>query len=230
MVSDVPNDDPCVLGSGLLHAGPLAAAIDEVPPAIHELLGRARSVTTEAMVPRIPARFVATLRHAVDAAARAAEAQGYRSVRASRRLSGEAAVLGPRLVARLRRLPPATVQVWGGESTVTLPAAPGRGGRNQHLALAAALSLDGGPARPGIALLAAGTDGIDGTSDDAGAIVDAGTCTRGRDAGFDPHVSLASADSGSFLEASGDLLHTGPTLTNVGDLVLGLVPDRQGVR
>jgi hydroxypyruvate reductase len=71
-------------------------------------------------------------------------------------------------------------------------------------------------------LLAAGTDGIDGASDDAGALVDAWTCQRGRDGGFDPHVSLAAADSGSFLDASGDLVYTGATLTNVGDLVLGL--------
>ena len=97
----------------------------------------------------------------------------------------------------------------------------GRGGRNQHLALAAALELE----RRGLHdahLLAAGTDGIDGSSSDAGALVDVETCQRGRDAGCDPTDSLARADSGTFLEAAGDLLHTGPTLTNVGDLVLGL--------
>jgi hydroxypyruvate reductase len=106
---------------------------------------------------------------------------------------------------------------------VRLPPTPGRGGRNQHLALAAALELE----RSGVAgacLLAAGTDGIDGASPDAGAVVDAGTCARARDGGFDPRVSLARADSGSLLEASGDLLHTGATLTNVGDLVLALNP------
>jgi len=102
-----------------------------------------------------------------------------------------------------------------------LPAQPGRGGRNQHLALAAALELE----RRGLhdaCLLAAGTDGIDGASSDAGALVDDETCQRGRDAGCDPTVSLGGADSGTFLEAAGDLLHTGPTLTNVGDLVLAL--------
>ena len=115
--------------------------------------------------------------------------------------------------------------VAGGETTVALPAQPGRGGRNQHLALAAAIELEARGAR-GVTLLAAGSDGIDGVTDDAGAIVDAGTCLRARDAGYDPHVSLAGADSGSLLEAAGDLLHTGATLTNVGDLVLGLTSGR----
>jgi hydroxypyruvate reductase len=140
---------------------------------------------------------------------------------APRRLTGDAATVGRRLAGKLRALPPGTLQVWGGETTVALPSRSGRGGRNQHLALAAAIEIERRPATPA-ALLAAGTDGIDGASPDAGALVDAGTCLRGRDAGFDPHVSLERADSGSFLEASGDLLHTGATLTNVGDLVLGL--------
>ena len=100
-----------------------------------------------------------------------------------------------------------------------LPRDPGYGGRNQHLALAAATVLAGAADS---ALLAAGTDGIDGVTRDAGALVDGGTLERGTDAGLDASQCLARADSGRFLEASGDLLHTGPTYTNVGDLVLGL--------
>jgi hydroxypyruvate reductase len=113
------------------------------------------------------------------------------------------------------------LQVRGGESTVRLPGQPGRGGRNQHLALAAALEFERRQLTQTY-LLAAGTDGIDGSSDDAGALVDAATCLRARDAGCDPYQSLARADSGTVLEAAGDLLHTGPTATNVGDLVLAL--------
>jgi hydroxypyruvate reductase len=112
--------------------------------------------------------------------------------------------------------------VSGGETTVQLPRAPGRGGRNQHLALAAARRISG---RDDMALLAAGTDGSDGNSDDTGAVVDGGTIERGRDAGLDPEACLAGADSGRFLEASGDLVHTGPTGTNVGDLLLALCRD-----
>jgi hydroxypyruvate reductase len=89
--------------------------------------------------------------------------------------------------------------------------------------LAAAIEMER-RAVVGACLLAAGTDGIDGVSSDAGAVVDAGTCVRARDGGFDPCVSLERADSGSLLEASGDLLHTGATLTNVGDLVLAMNP------
>ncbi|HXW10354.1 MAG TPA: DUF4147 domain-containing protein [Steroidobacteraceae bacterium] len=222
MISDVPGDDPRVIGSGLLHAAAPTTSeeAERLPTELQAALDRAGADTVDA-TPRVPVGVVATLRMALHAAAAAARARGLQARVAPRRLTGDAATVGRRLAGKLRALAPGTLQVWGGETTVALPSRPGRGGRNQHLALAAAIEFERRPATPA-ALLAAGTDGIDGTSPDAGALVDAGTCLRGRDAGFDPHVSLASADSGSFLEASGDLLHTGATLTNVGDLVLGL--------
>lgn len=226
MISDVPGDDPRVIGSGLLHAFPDEGADEPctaaLPPELRDLLDRLHpSQKTIAGVPEVPVRIVASLRSACHAAAAAARAQGLKARAVRARIDGDAAELGARFVASLARHPAGIVQVRGGESTVRLPAQPGRGGRNQHLALAAALELE----RRGLheaSLLAAGTDGIDGASDDAGALVDDETCQRGRDAGRDPGVSLACADSGTFLEAAGDLLHTGPTLTNVGDLVLGL--------
>ena len=111
------------------------------------------------------------------------------------------------------------VLVWGGETTVELPPEPGRGGRNQQFALAAARLIAG---HSRLVVLAAGTDGSDGNSDDAGAIVDGGTQLRGADAGLDLEATLAGANAGPFLAAAGDLLHTGPTGTNVGDLVIGI--------
>jgi hydroxypyruvate reductase len=96
---------------------------------------------------------------------------------------------------------------------------PGRGGRCQTLALAAAVALEG---VPDVLLLAAGTDGRDGASEDAGALVDGGTVARGTLSGLAPTECLERADAGRFLEASGDLIHTGPTGTNVMDLVIGL--------
>jgi len=113
----------------------------------------------------------------------------------------------------------AQLRVWGGESTVELPPRPGRGGRNQHLALAAARLISG---RDELLLLAAGTDGSDGVTDDAGALIDAETCARVALAQLDADDCLARADSARALAASGDLLHTGPTGTNVGDLAIGL--------
>ena len=109
------------------------------------------------------------------------------------------------------------IYLWGGESTVVLPENPGRGGRNQHLALAAARYLSG---HDNVLLLAAGTDGSDGPTEDAGALVDGGTVQRGEWEGMNALESLQVADAGSFLEASGDLIQTGPTGTNVMDLVI----------
>ena len=98
-----------------------------------------------------------------------------------------------------------------------LPDRPGRGGRNQHLALAAAGVLAG---QSGVCLLAIGTDGSDGPTEDAGALVDGGTLRRGELSGLDAAEKLRRADSGAFLEASGELISTGPTGTNVRDLVI----------
>ena len=226
MISDAPGDDPRIIGSGLLHAFPDepagAPGTAALPPELRDFLDRPHSgPRTHADVPAVPVRIVASAGLACRAAAAAARAHGLQSRLVRTRIDGDAARLGVRFAASLAWQPAGVVQIRRGESTVNLPAQPGRGGRNQHLALAAALELE----RRGLHdahLLAAGTDGIDGSSSDAGALVDVETCQRGRDAGCDPTVSLARADSGTFLEAAGDLLHTGPTLTNVGDLVLGL--------
>jgi glycerate 2-kinase len=226
MISDVPGDDPRIIGSGLLHAFPDEPADEPgaapLPPHLRDLLARLQSsARTSAGVPEVPVRIVASLGSACRAAAAAARARGLKASLVRARIDGDAGELGVRFVASLARQPEGSVQIRGGESTVRLPAQPGRGGRNQHLALAAALELER-RALHDASLLAAGTDGIDGASSDAGALVDDETCQRGREAGCDPAASLARADSGTFLEAAGDLLHTGPTLTNVGDLVLGL--------
>jgi hydroxypyruvate reductase len=166
----------------------------------------------------MPARVVATLEDACAAVEQAADAMGLATRRLTPRAAGDAEQAASRYAHELA-LGTEDVLLWGGETTVQLPPEPGRGGRSQHFALAAARLLAG---HDDLVLLAAGTDGSDGNSDDAGAIVDGGTLARGRSAGLDADASLAGADAGRFLEASGDLLHTGPTGTNVGDLVLGL--------
>ena len=153
-----------------------------------------------------------------DAALAAAGRLGYRAELLTRALEGEARHVARDLVARARRLPPRACLIAGGETTVTVRGR-GRGGRCQELALAAALELTSGEP---LTLLAAGTDGTDGPTDAAGAIVDAGTVGRARAAGADPWRALDDNDAHTLLAASGDLLVTGPTNTNLLDLYVVL--------
>ena len=168
--------------------------------------------------PGLAPRLVGSLDDALDAAVHAAAARGLDAARAARRLEGDAEAAARRICHELA-VGDADLVVHGGETVVRLPDGAGRGGRCQHLALAAAQAIAG---HAEFLVLAAGSDGRDGASEDAGAIVDGGTLARARDAGFEPAAALAAADSGSLLEATGDLVHTGPTGTNVGDIVLAL--------
>lgn len=194
-LSDVPGNDPAVIGSGLLAGRPSSEArrID------HEIL--ADNAT------------------ACRALARAARSVGGPVRVHAPRLDGEAEAAG-RAIARTLRSEPG-IHVWGGECTVNLPDNPGKGGRCQQLALAAARELAGAP---GCCLLAAGTDGRDGDSEVAGALVDGGTVERGRAQGLDALRCLKGADAHRFLAASGDLVDTGTTGTNVNDVVVGWHP------
>lgn len=192
-ISDVPGDDPRVIGSGLL--GPAPEGPDRVERAV-----------------------VASIDYAVETVAAAALELGLAAEPSLRRFDGDVMRLAVRFSHELD-LSPVEVRVWGGESTVQLPENPGRGGRNQHLGLAVARLIAG---HPDLLLLTAGTDGTDGVTDDAGALVDAETCSRLTLAEIDADSCLRRADSGTALAAAGDLVHTGPTGTNVGDLVIGL--------
>lgn len=228
VLSDVPGDDPALVGSGIAcRATP--AKVDEtaagepalrLPDDLRQALRAAQSVEATLPAGAVPAELVLVggLDDALAAVQRAATAEGLRVSRIPGRCSGEAVSIASRMAHELM-FTGADVVLWGGETTVTLPPHPGIGGRNQHLALAAARLLAG---HEDAVLLVAGTDGIDGNSVDAGAIIDGGTIARGRAAGLDAGEALAHADAGSFLEATGDLLHTGPTSTNVGDLLIGL--------
>ena len=220
-ISDVPGDDPAIIGSGLLvPATDLGQALADLnrPRWLRDLtdLGLAQRVAPATGGPEI--ELVANLDLARSAAAQAGGEVGLAVRVEPGLLAGDAARCG-RGLARLVKDGPPGLWVWGGETTVRLPPSPGRGGRNQHLALAAALELAG---RTDCFLLAAGTDGGDGTTGDAGALVDGGTLGRAALDGLDGADCLARADSGTLLAASGDLIHTGPTGTNVMDLVLGL--------
>lgn len=215
-ISDVPGDDPAVIGSGLLAASPGDPLPRDLPAWLRDLLARARAPASAS--PACPVTLVGRLEEALDAIARAADAAGVRVHRASGRLAGDAAVAAAAAVRALRE-GGERLYLAGGETTVRLPPEPGLGGRNQHLALEAALRIAGDER---LLLLAAGTDGNDGNTDDAGALVDGETVARAASLGCDAAECLSRADSGRLLDATGDLVHTGPTGTNVGDLLLGL--------
>jgi glycerate-2-kinase len=159
-------------------------------------------------------------RTAVDAAAAELAARSYDVEVAAGHLEGEARERGREIgiAANTRESRPPTGVVLGGETTVTVRGG-GRGGRNQELALAAAIEVDGAN---NVVVLAGGTDGIDGLSDNAGAIVDSTTTERLRRAGIDPGESLADNDSSTALETVSDNIRTGPTGTNVCDVTLVL--------
>jgi hydroxypyruvate reductase len=181
-------------------------------------------------------------RTAVGAASAAAARRGFAPVRViSQPLKGEArdigTELGSRLVGWRQQLIAAGTStnavactIAGGETTVTLGATDvGLGGRCQEMALAIARELHRlRPRSNGIALLIAGTDGRDGPTDAAGAIVDASTWARIQDAGRDPDTDLRTHNTNAALDAAGALLRTGPTGTNLNDLVIAAVPVTPG--
>ena len=158
---------------------------------------------------------------AAEAAVEIARQHGFAALLLTTYLEGEArevgrvvAALGREIAASGRPLRPPCCLVLGGETTVTVRG-PGRGGRNQELALAAALPIAG---LQGVSIVSLATDGNDGPTDAAGALVDGTTLARARELGLDPYRSLADNDSYSFFEQLGDLLLTGPTNTYVNDL------------
>jgi glycerate-2-kinase len=254
LLSDVQGDDPGTIGSGPFAADPttfaeaLAAVAGlEVPARVRQRLAAgARGELPETVKPgdpeleRVESILVGSVATAVAAAAGEARRSGFTVVTGE--LSGEAAEAARALVARGRALGGTRVAlILGGETTVTLGPAPGKGGRNQELALAAArelaAGLTGGPAGSaaegavGPAGSAAGselvlslaTDGEDGPTRAAGGLVDGATWAAIERAGVDPATALAGHDAQRALAAvAGALLETGNTGTNVGDLAIYL--------
>jgi len=245
ILSDVIGDDLSTIASGPTVGDPTTFAdardvlarrgvLDRVPSAVRERIAAGvRGELPETPKPgdatfaRVANILAGSNTQSVDAAIAAARELGYDARVESRALVGEARAAGARFAVKLRDLaePGAVAILAGGETTVTVRGR-GRGGRNQELALAFALALDevaGGPGGRAWAFLSAGTDGIDGPTDAAGAIVDPTTLARGRAHGVDASAALGDNDAYRFLAAAGDLLVTGATGTNVADLQVLLV-------
>jgi hydroxypyruvate reductase len=240
-ISDVPGDDPAVIASGPTVPDPTSFAdaravltkyrIDS-PAAVAAHLEAAGEETPKPGDPvfeRTRFALIASPQQALAAAADAAEARGLAPIVLSDRIEGEArdvaavhAAIALQLSAGRFRVggaivAPPSVLLSGGETTVTLREPgrdAGRGGRNSEFLLALAFHLGGAP---GIAALACDTDGIDGTEDNAGAIVYPDTVSRAASQGLAIKEALAQHDSFGFFAAIGDLVVTGPTLTNVND-------------
>jgi hydroxypyruvate reductase len=231
-VSDVPGDDPAVIGSGPTVPDPSTLAEAraivarhrlDAPAAVDRALADPRNESPKPGDPIFAAtelRIVARPADALHAAEQAARAAGFDCVPLGDSLEGEAREVAEshaRLARELAGAGRRSVILSGGELTVTMRG-NGRGGPNQEYALALALALDG---TSGIAALAGDTDGTDGgagaADDPAGAFVDGTTARRARALGLDPAAFLADNDSTGFFARLGDLLVTGPTWTNVND-------------
>jgi len=171
---------------------------------------------------------ILSVEHALAGAGKEARRLGYEVITGPADVQGEAREVAARLVSEAVTLQARTTQpaalLWGGETTVTVTGG-GRGGRNQELALAAALALED---RPGIVIASLGTDGRDGPTDAAGGMADEGTIARGRAKGLDAASFLAENDSYPYLKATGDLIVTGQSGTNVNDLMIALVSPGSG--
>jgi hydroxypyruvate reductase len=212
IISDVQGNDPAVIGSG-----PLVPAQDTnrdsddwlqsllpkpAPPLEHDI--------------KVETHIVGSLDKAMQAVVDEARFQGLAPHQHDDFVAGDAIEQGRRIGKRLLDAA-AGVHVWGGETTVKLPPKPGLGGRNQSLALSLAAAIDGDE---DISVLAAGTDGIDGNTPCAGAIVSGNSAQLARQMGFDINTELDKANAGTVLMAISDLFKPGPTNTNVMDLII----------
>lgn len=162
--------------------------------------------------------IIGSNRQIIEAAQAEARARGFRTSVVSDCMTGEASRAGRAIARRLANAIPPACLLMGGETTVTIRKG-GQGGRNQELALAAAIALAD---QPRVALMALASDGVDGPTDAAGAIVTGATFAQATRRGWDPARSLAAHDAYPLLDRIGALLRTGPTGTNLNDLIVGL--------
>ena len=232
-ISDVPGDDPTVIASGptvpdatsFADARALVARFRlDLPPQVVARLARDDDETPKpGSLPHAEFRMIATPAMALRQAAETARELGLTPLILGDALEGESRELGTVMagIARSVRdhglpLPGPALLLSGGETTVTIGSGKaGRGGRNTEFLLGLAVALAG---TPGIWAAAGDTDGIDGTEDAAGAIVTPDTLSRAVATGLAPRTVLAAHDSYSLFDAIGDLIRTGPTLTNVNDI------------
>lgn len=225
LVSDVPGDDPATIASGptVPDASTLADARAvvarwqlQVPASIHRHLQDPAAESPKPGDPRLDSQRASVILRPAQVLAAAEpllHQAGYRILNLGDRIEGEARQVGADHARLARAQAGRCAIISGGELTVTVTG-DGDGGPNKEYLLGLALGLQGAA---GIRAFAVDTDGIDGSSDDAGARIDPGTLARARALGLDPAAMLAANRSRAFFEALGDLIVTGPTRTNVND-------------
>jgi glycerate 2-kinase len=240
LISDVPGDDPAVIGSGPTVPDPstfkdaeaiLARYRIEAPAKVVEHLRAAADETPkpgDSRLEGIETVLIARPQASLEAAAAVARQHRLEPVILGDAIEGEAREVAKVMAAialqvRRHRQPaaPPCVLLSGGETTVTVRGC-GRGGRNAEFLLALAVQLNGAA---GISALAADTDGIDGSEDNAGAMITPDTLARAEALGLDAKARLADNDGYGFFSALDDLVVTGPTLTNVNDFRAILVDE-----
>jgi glycerate 2-kinase len=225
LISDVPGDDPSTVASGPTVPDPTTreqalAILDkyklDVAPSVRAFLETEASETPkpgDKVFDNADTRMIATPKLSIDAAAKIARDAGYTVIDMGDDLEGESRDVGAAHAKLALETRGPAVILSGGETTVTLKG-KGRGGRNAEYALALAIGLNGAPH---ISAVAIDTDGIDGSEDNAGARVLPDVLARAKAKGVEAQAMLANNDAYGFFEATGDLVMTGPTLTNVND-------------
>lgn len=238
MISDVPGDDPAVIASGPTIPDPTSCSDAlavlyrygiRIPPAVAEGLQSGALETPkpgDTCFANSSAQIVATAQQALEAAAGVARAAGVTPLILGDSIEGEArdvalvhAGIARQIALRDQPVAKPCVLISGGETTVSVRG-KGRGGRNAEFLLALTVALDG---LPGVHALALDTDGIDGSEDNAGALMTPASLIRARAANLNPRAMLDNNDGYGFFAALNDLIVTGPTRTNVNDLRLILL-------
>ncbi|MDH5660271.1 MAG: DUF4147 domain-containing protein [Gammaproteobacteria bacterium] len=219
LISDVKGDDPEIIGSGLFVAREKNSAFPDITKLPNWFKKYIQPVGHSNVQISVESHIIASNEMACQAIIEHANRLNYEVYYHGQSLYGDVYELAQSLAKELIN-GVSGLHIWGGESTLVLPDSPGRGGRNQSLALALACALEG---IDGITVLVGATDGNDGPTDDAGGIIDGLTLQRGQsESSRCAKDYLLAADAGTFLANSGDLLSTGPTGTNVMDIVIAL--------
>jgi hydroxypyruvate reductase len=218
IISDVTGDDPTHIASGPCAPDPSTIADAQAVLRKYGIAAPGPFSETpkpgEALFARVENRVVATARRSLEAAAALFEARGIEARILGDDITGEAREVARDMTARARGASRPSVLISGGECTVTVRGSGGRGGRCAEFLLALAIELQGAA---GIHAIAADTDGIDGSEDNAGALLGPDTLERAQAKGVDAKRMLDANDSYGFFAALGDLVVTGPTRTNVND-------------